>query len=35
MDYVNVGAAIFGGMKDKPNPIGAIKMLMKKDKKDE
>ena len=35
MDYVNVGAAIFGGMKEKPNPIGAIKMLMKKDKKDE
>ena len=35
MDYVNVGAAIFGGMKEKPNPIGAIKVLMKKDKKDE
>ena len=35
MDYVNVGAAIFGGMKEKPNPISAIKMLMKKDKKDE
>jgi len=35
IDYVNVGAAVFGGMKDKPNPIGLIKMLTKKDKKDE
>jgi len=35
MDYVNVGAAVFGGMKDKPNPIGLIRMLTKKDKKDE
>jgi len=38
MDYVNVGAAVFGGMKDKPNPVGAVRMLMKKsknDKKDE
>ena len=38
MDYVNVGAAVFGSMKDKPNPVGAIRMLIKKsknDKKDE
>ena len=34
MDYVNVGAAVFGGMKDKPNPVGAVRMLMKKNKND-
>ena len=33
-DYINLGAAIFSGMEDKPNPVGAIKMIMKKDKKD-
>ena len=35
MDIVNVGAGIYGGMEKKTNPIGAIRMLMKKDKKDE
>ena len=34
MDYVNVGAAVFGGMKNKPNPVGAVRMLMKKNKND-
>ena len=34
-DYINLGAAVFSGMEDKPNPVGAIKMIMKKDKKDE
>ena len=29
-DVVNVGAALYGGMEKKPNPIGAIKMLGKK-----
>jgi len=32
-DYINLGAAVFSGMEDKPNPVGAIKMIMKKDKK--
>jgi hypothetical protein len=31
-DIINVGAAVFSGMEDKPNPIGAVKMLMKKKK---
>ena len=26
-DVINVGAALYGGMEKKPNPIGAIKML--------
>ena len=34
-DYINLGAAVFSGMEDKPNPVGAIKMIMKKNKKDE
>ena len=34
-DYISLGAAVFSGMEDKPNPVGAIKMIMKKDKKDE
>ena len=34
-DYINFGAAVFTGMEDKPNPVGAVKMIMKKDKKDE
>ena len=34
LDVINVSAGIYGGMKDKPNPVGAIKMIMKKDKKD-
>ncbi len=28
-DIINVGAGIYGGMEEKPNPIGAIKMLTK------
>ena len=32
-DYINLGAAVFSGMEDKPNPVGAIKMIIKKDKK--
>jgi len=30
MDAINVGAGIYGGMEKKINPIGAIKMLGKK-----
>jgi len=30
-DIINVGAALYGGMEKKPNPIGVIKMLGKKD----
>ena len=29
-DIINVGAGIYGGMEEKPNPINAIKMLTKK-----
>ena len=32
-DAINFGAALYGGMEKKPNPIGAIKML-KKEKDD-
>ena len=31
-DIVNVGAAFYGGLEDKPNPISAVKMLKKKEK---
>jgi hypothetical protein len=31
-DAINFGAALYGGMEKKPNPIGAIKMLKKKEK---
>jgi len=34
-DMLNIGAGIYGGMEDKPNPISVIKLLKKKDKKDE
>jgi len=33
-DFINVGAAFYGGMEKKPNPVGAIKLLKKKDKDD-
>ena len=33
-DVLNIGAAMYGGMEKKPNPMSAIKLL-KKDKKDE
>jgi len=29
-DAINLGAALYGGIEKKPNPIGAIKMLGKK-----
>jgi len=29
-DYINLGAAVFSGMEDKPNPVGAIKIIKKK-----
>ena len=32
-DYMSLGAAVFSGMEDKPNPVGAVKMIMKKNKK--
>ena len=31
-DVLNIGAAFYGGMEKKPNPVGAIKLLKKKDK---
>ena len=34
-DAINIGAAVFSGMEDKPNPVSAVKIIMKKDKKDE
>ena len=34
-DAINIGAAVFSGMEDKPNPVSAVKMIMKKDKKNE
>ena len=33
-DMVNISAAVYGGMEKKPNPLGAIKFLKKKDKND-
>jgi len=33
-DFINVGAGFYGGMEKKPNPMGAIKLLKKKDKND-
>ena len=30
MDAINIGVGIYGGMEEKPNPIGVIKMLGKK-----
>ena len=35
IDFVAIGGAVFSGLEDKPNPMGAIKMLKKKNKKDE
>ena len=34
-DMLNIGAAFYGGMEKKPNPVGAIKLLKKKDKKND
>ena len=28
-DVLNIGAAMYGGMEEKPNPISAIKLLKK------
>jgi len=33
-DFINVGAAFYGGMKEKPNPMGLIKLMKKKDQND-
>ena len=33
-DLLNIGAGIYGGIEKKPNPLGAIKLLKKKDKND-
>ena len=33
-DFINVGAGFYGGMEKKPNPMGAIKLLKKKDQND-
>ena len=32
-DVINVGAALYGGMEKKPNPVGAIRMLNKQKEK--
>ena len=29
-DFINIGAGLYTGMEKKPNPIGAIKMIKKK-----
>tara|TARA_A100001391_G_scaffold163432_1_gene122945 strand:- start:116 stop:268 length:153 start_codon:yes stop_codon:yes gene_type:complete len=34
-DFIAIGGAVFTGMEEKPNPVGAIRMLTKKDKNDE
>ena len=33
-DLINTGAALYTGMEKKPNPVGAIKFIKKKDKDD-
>ena len=30
-DFIAIGGGIYSGLENKPNPIGAIKMLGKKD----
>ena len=32
-DFVAIGGAVFSGLEDKPNPVGAVKMITKKNKK--
>ena len=34
-DFIAIGGAVFTGMEEKPNPVSAVRMIMKKDKKDE
>ena len=34
-DIVAIGGAVFTGMEDKPNPIGAIRMLSKQKEKND
>ena len=34
-DFIAIGGGIYSGLEDKPNPVSAVKMIMKKDKKDE
>ena len=31
-DVLNIAAGVYGGMEKKPNPVGVIKLLKKKDK---
>ena len=33
-DFIAIGGAVFTGMEDKPNPVGAIRMITKDKKKD-
>ena len=33
-DMINISAAVYGGIEKKPNPLGAIKLLKKKEKND-
>jgi len=28
-DFIAIGGAVFSGMEDKPNPVGAVKMFIK------
>ena len=32
-DFIAIGGAVFTGMEEKPNPVGAIRMLTTKEKK--
>ena len=34
-DFIAIGGGIYSGLEDKPNPVSVVKMIMKKDKKDE
>ena len=34
-DFINIGAAVYGGVEKKPNPIGVIRMLDKQKEKDD
>ena len=32
-DFIAIGGAVFTGLEDKPNPVGALRMLKNKEKK--
>ena len=34
-DFVAIGGAVFTGLEDKPNPIGAIRILSKQKEQDD